>query len=1000
MLNSIYETSDFFLVRTALLPFNNGEIDQTDLFEFYHKTSLFQEAIAIASCSLYEALLQDTGDTIERQKLFPSLLKYFLRMNSRATPFGLFSGVAWGQFADKVDLSFHTETLNKKVHPDAKLSKALIDETHSQISTVSHLRVMTNPNLIKKAGRVFLKAENEKSTGLDSISIKSTLASDFIFYNAKSPLFYHELENKLITKFDEHPKEVIADYLWQVFQKGYLLSENSFSLHRPFSINEFYKTSDKNRPNSLIQAFENYSKAKFGHGHKELKIVVDEANKKKVVQHPVQVNAFRETGIFHLPHSMKERIGEAVSILWHYSQEENISLKNYQAQFQEKYGNHRLVPLMELMDPDRGLGGFLISPTQNKQQAYPSWKSAVLDSLKNKIVHLEDLSTSLSDRESAQKAPLSCELYFELLAKSDEELENGNYTLLLNPTAGSQQAGTTFGRFLYLFPDEKQEQLRSFLKKEEALLPNVAFVEASFLPDTPRLVNVAVHEKVRSFQLEMHFHDNLEAIKLEDIYVGMGKEQIYLYSRKLKKELYVSLSSAINFMLAPPVLQFLIAVSRSRFSSFMPSIWTDLEHEIFLPRICYKNVVLSTARWYVKYSDFKFSEKPSSIELEKALKDFLTSQNVPDRIYLTDLDNRLSLNWKNREHFELLLQHLTAKKELILYEVLNAKELLPVNSELGKHIAEFVIPCIKKSNHKVHHTETNYPPLAQIQHCDRVLYPGSDWLYFKLFIAQENETKFLKEHLGDFMQSLLKEQHINKWFYVRYKENKSHIRLRMQGDPIQLVQAVIPKFYQNTSQWISKGLLGDFSLHAYEREVERYGGPDCIEIAEDLFFADSENCLQILKDNSIGFPQYVLSAFGIINFVLGFYESNEEQLEFFTPYLHHKSLLTGVREHNAKAIQMAGILLYNETALDDNLTALQASFTSTRQLARRIGEITAKPSDILWNTKQSILQSILHMHCNRLLGADATAEAKAHIMAYHLLQKLHYKYSKKEVLCL
>jgi hypothetical protein len=76
MLNSIYETSDFFLVRTALLPFNNGEIDQTDLFEFYHKTSLFQEAIAIASCSLYESLLQDTGDTIVISELIEILLAH------------------------------------------------------------------------------------------------------------------------------------------------------------------------------------------------------------------------------------------------------------------------------------------------------------------------------------------------------------------------------------------------------------------------------------------------------------------------------------------------------------------------------------------------------------------------------------------------------------------------------------------------------------------------------------------------------------------------------------------------------------------------------------------------------------------------------------------------------------------------------------------------------------------------------------------------------------
>lgn len=995
MQKSIYETANFFLARTALLPHKQIEITADELFEFYKYTPLFQEAIAVASCSLYESLSRHIDNKQEREKLFPSLLKYFLRMSSRATPFGLFSAIGWGEFSESSELYFPYSSLDKKAHPDAAWSKSLIDALHNEIESVRKLKVMTNPNLLKKSGRVYLNAENEKTAALDSISIRSTMVSDFVFFCSKSPILYQELEKKLLKKFDEHPKEVVSEYLWQVFKKGYLISECSFSLRHPFSLQDFSKKSKSDELDALITAFENYENSEFGKGDAKLNEIVQKSGKKKSVKHPVQVNAYRKEGVFKLPNSIRERISETVSLLWLFSNEDSQPLLDYQRKFHEKYGSNRLVPVLELLDPHRGLGLHTIASENKKRSSFPSWKNAIFSDLKNKVIRLEEFPAAKPSQEEIQRAPLSFEIYFELLAGSEKELEAGNYTLLVNPAGGSRQAGCTFGRFSYLCSEDQKQQLRQFMQKEEALRPQAQFIEASFLPDSPRLANVAFHEKIRSFQLEMHYHEeNSHSIELEDIYVGSTPDRLYLFSKKLKKELVVTMSSALNPNFAPSVLKFLLDVSKSSRSSFSTSIWNGADQEPYLPRFCYKNVVLSPARWSFNMSQLGLAEKHSANDVEKALENYLISAEVPDRIYLTHLDNRLSLNWKNKSHFKLMLQQLTTEKRLLLFEVIGSEKDFPVNSELGRHVTEFVVPCVKKDVYKSEVPTIFYPECAQLHPLDRQKIIGSDWLYCKFALSNDCEATLLKNYLVPFLHGCLENHLIDKWFYVRYKDTTPHLRVRLHGMQEKLFQSVLPLLSKQIAKWISEGTLGDFSTHTYEREVERYGGPECVELAETLFYVDSECCAHSISElNSYGFPPYIVGALGIINIVQGFYSSIEEQIAFFKPFLRRSELLAGVREHSSRAVQIASGLFY-EAELPEAWHGLKSYFHKTQEIAKDMKTKLDQPSEMRWNTKENVVQSILHMHCNRLFGIDIDLEAKAHVMAHHLLEKLQFKNKK------
>ena len=71
---------------------------------------LIREALAIASPTLYQALINHKED----KQIHSSLLKYFSRMTSRSTPYGLFSFVSLGSFGQSDGISFDLTKIRLK----------------------------------------------------------------------------------------------------------------------------------------------------------------------------------------------------------------------------------------------------------------------------------------------------------------------------------------------------------------------------------------------------------------------------------------------------------------------------------------------------------------------------------------------------------------------------------------------------------------------------------------------------------------------------------------------------------------------------------------------------------------------------------------------------------------------------------------------------------------------------------------------------------------------
>src|SRR5262252_218921 len=175
-------TSGFFALRTPLLPFEDllrwseglrapqvaGEqnLDQAlerDRSELRQKLRQIiarpevREALFVASPSLDESLdlWMREPETERGQKVERTLVRYFTRMCSRPTPFGLFAGCSVGTIGERTQLSLERRAAYQRhTRLDMDYLTALTQALAQQSSAREALAFRPNSSLYQAAGRL------------------------------------------------------------------------------------------------------------------------------------------------------------------------------------------------------------------------------------------------------------------------------------------------------------------------------------------------------------------------------------------------------------------------------------------------------------------------------------------------------------------------------------------------------------------------------------------------------------------------------------------------------------------------------------------------------------------------------------------------------------------------------------------------------------------------------------------------------------------------------
>ncbi|HEX6748770.1 MAG TPA: thiopeptide-type bacteriocin biosynthesis protein [Longimicrobium sp.] len=144
--------------------------------------------------------------------------------------------------------------------------------------------------------------------------------------------------------------------------------------------------------------------------------------------------------------------------------------------------------------------------------------------------------------------------------------------------------------------------------------------------------------------------------------------------------------------------------------------------------------------------------------------------------------------------------------------------------------------------------------------------PGHAWLSAHLFVRGNvygpPGDRVILEVVDPFVRHCLERGWIAGFFFIRYGELGPHVRLRMYGDPGVLAGEVSPAL----EAWLQDAPAGLLAAPreeptavtrpsraealrwiAYEPEVERYGGDEGMMLAETLFRASSEACIELMR---------------------------------------------------------------------------------------------------------------------------------------------------------
>ncbi|MEV8373299.1 lantibiotic dehydratase [Kribbella sp. NPDC056861] len=663
---------------------------------------------------------------------------------------------------------------------------------------------------------------------------------------------------------------------------------------------------------------------------------------------PVQVTEaqvdLRLDADVRLPQAVADEAARAAGLLWRLSPPGDglPDLASYHLDFLDRYGTDRIVPVLELLDPHLGLGppgGYRIPrgerPAATAPNSYPATRDQLLAAaLASNTPGELVLDDALVDRlagDSSDQAPNSMDLCAQLFADSPEALDRGDF--LLAATSGSLSAGAMIGRFAGML--DLTEPLGELLGRHHDPLP----VQLRFQPFEPRFGNVLREPQLVPHTLAVGTFadpDDPKVIDIRDVAVGTTGERLYLVAPKLGRELEVLRPNMLNIVTgAPNAARFLAAIGMAGRRFWTPWQWGRLEVLPKLPRVRSGRTILAPALW--RTDPALTSTHLTDTDWRDQLDRWREQLAVPDVVRVTTFDHHLDLDLRLALHRRLFREQLRKDPNSVVSET-PAQYGAGLGVTAG-HANELVIPLISTA------TREAVPPNPswRTANAPRARYlPGGEWLSAKVYLLDDLHDAFLAGPID----RLIERMGAERWYFLRYCDPGAHLRLRFHhGDPAIL--------HDWASEAAEAGLIRTVVLDEYEPETVRYGGPEAIAAAEDLFCADSRAVIEQLK---LKLPQ------------------SREALTA----LNLGDLLSSLGDLDQWFLDTYPIDLSNELPPAERTAfiALQQDFEPLDCWQQRTAA-ARRYAEIIDGNKQAVM-SVLHLHANRLAGMDRSAENRAY----------------------
>lgn len=1019
---------DFYLLRTPALAYAHvlrmnaceSRSDLVDILYDFYQLRHVQDAIFLASTVLFHQLqrwLQDENNRSNNDKLLATLYKYAVRMCSRSTPFGMFSGVSLG----KIDEGSSALISNCRHHVLKKISGTAAADVAVGLNSISELKskriIKTNTTLYSFNGgyryyEYYLK-EGRRHYFLSFVEDSPYLS--YVLSKAENGIVYSDLVAGL-TKMDI-PVSVAEDYIDQIFGEQLLTSDLELTVTAG---SYFKKVSEKlidskfdNDWYHRIEGWDNLLKSSTSviDTNNSLSADIGESLKTSTDRNMIQADMRVGMHVNQINSAIIETIIselESLSLVFEPPVPEEMNA--FKKKFFERY-EYGEVPLLEALDSDIGIGygdsseAFMSSDFNFEEIARLSeYKESRVAEIRVKQMIL-DLYTQYLDNDQCEiiltddilknyiakdKTKPQSSYYFlgNLLATDAAAMDRGKFNFILKACSGPSVL-SLMARFCDVVPN-LENKLKECLSYEEQAIDEV-IASIAHLPEVA-VAGVVQRPSLRRYEIPLLNSSDVSPeyqICLGDLYVSIVDDQVILRSKKLNKRIIPRLDSAHNYRRGIGLYRFLGDLQYQGQNMYVNWNWGELERQIFLPRIRYKHIVLSRARWLIR-KDMINRWGEMNEEVIKAR--FMDEYKLPSQVMLVSGDNELLIDFNSLLGFNILYNELK-KKDVILMEPAFTGDQHVVRDCFGQPYAnEILVPVNKRIKQLPQSLLHSFKPRRLIR---RTFSPGSEWVYLKVYCGFQTADRILKQELPTIINELSKKRTIKQWFFIRYSDSDYHLRIRFNltaassnelSHLFEVVHLYLDPLLRN--RYISK-----LQYDSYHREIERYGH-DCMELSECLFHIDSEFVIQMLTEDHNKVVDRLLTAIYGINQLFDYFKLDDaEKLSFV------KSMRDYFLEEYKETDKLRYEFDKSFRVYRDKIDKLFSSDGSASQLIplsqfRHRGQGLLPIAEQLkatveWSADRilNLLQSYCHMFQNRLyLTKPRLQEA----LAYHFLLK-HYQ---------
>jgi thiopeptide-type bacteriocin biosynthesis protein len=670
-------------------------------------------------------------------------------------------------------------------------------------------------------------------------------------------------------------------------------------------------------------------------------------------------------------------------------------LEAYHRAFETRYGTEREVPLLELLDPNFGLGpptpfhgaapiGDPRKAALRQQTLYDLGITALRE--KQLVVELDEpkLAQLESWSPTAFTAPQSLDLSLFVVAGSPTDVDNGRFQVVVGPNLGAIAAARNLGRFADLLGEEATTALQELGSAEFAQHPDCIWTELAYLPHRFRLANVSVRPHPRPYEITIGTTPGLSpdrVIPLEELVVGTRGGRFYVRWPARGAEVLACTGHMLNNMQAPDVCRFLDDLRRDGRAQFSSFDWGSAAALPVLPRVQVGRIVLCPAQWRIDARAQKeLASDPATFMT--GLRKWRGRWHVPRYVYLSFGDNRLLLDLDDEAQADQLraeIRRLAEGAQLLLQEALPAPEHAWVGGPEGHFITELMIPLVLQPDRGATEAATSSPPLLpSFTIADRIRPPGSDWLFAKLYCPRTFEDDLLTGPVTELSRQAIAMGAANDWFFLRYADPEPHLRLRFRGRSERLIGELMPHLCAWANGLLADGLCTRLCFDTYDRELERYGGTAGTAAAEAVFGADSRAVVEMLRLNReglLGMDLTSLAVLSIDDLLTGLGASEAERVDWYRERASSRTVAGD--EYRRRKDALRGLLgdpeqIRTQTGGDALARVLAARRNELEPIARRLDALTAAQE--LSQPKSMLFRSYVHLHCNRLLAGDRSAE--------------------------